>query len=422
VVTEQIEDDQLTSSEIRDKMTGYFVDGELAIDKRTVSVSGLQYEKITSYSKKFTTYSEFRGIQQGSTLYVVMLFVSGNEKTVLNGYQSLLDSFKPSFNKSDKTIKDVTKVKNGVITHTDERYGLSLQLPVGWYAAKETSTPFYFSKEGSLFFYISSAVSGDTLQAWAARREKGLRDQYVSSYLRNITTTPLKLKDGEALVLSYQYSKNLKDWSSVNEVMLISGEYRYEFDFTIYEQSNEFKLQQVYRNAMTSLDIDTDFIAKEFGLIESEWDNDNRSKTIVKRSSKYGYSMNIFASWSGVETDFNADGVLYNIDGGYMNIYENDLTSSELASGVSTYVNSAEGTRAGLTVKEHTTVTINGKQAVRMVLHLSKTETGAPSTQYAYIFNSGNGSLVFEFGIDDAQATERNLKMINDAVQSIKFN
>jgi hypothetical protein len=208
----------------------------------------------------------------------------------------------------------------------------------------------------------------------------------------------------------------------VNEVMLISGEYRYEFDFTIYEQSNEFKLQQVYRNAMTSLDIDTDFIAKEFGLIESEWDNDNRSKTIVKRSSKYGYSMNIFASWSGVETDFNADGVLYNIDGGYMNIYENDLTSSELASGVSTYVNSAEGTRAGLTVKEHTTVTINGKQAVRMVLHLSKTETGAPSTQYAYIFNSGNGSLVFEFGIDDAQATERNLKMINDAVQSIKFN
>ncbi len=421
VITEVVEDGDLSTDELREKIKSYFDESEFVTDQRTVTVGGLKFEKIVSNLKADKTYYEYRGIQQGETFYLVAVGITGNDKSVLNGYQALLDSFKPSYSKTDKTIKDITKVKNGVITFVDKEYGLTLQLPVGWYNVPDSAEPLYVSKEGIISLDISSVKEGDTLAAWAARREKNLRDSLVSSYIRNVSTAPLKMKDGDALVLSYQHSGDQKSWFTTKEVMLVSGDYRYEIDF-ISKAANETKFQQTFSNAIASLDIDTDFIAKQFGLIESDWDNDNRTKRLTKRSSTYGYSIDIFASWTGEKTNFNDDEVLYFIDGGYMNIYEAQSSAGQISSNIASYASSSDGVREGLTIKESTTLSIGGKTGTKTVVHVAKPINTNSYTQYVYAFDWNGASLIFEFIIEDAYATERNLKMMNDVVQSIRFN
>lgn len=89
---------------------------------------------------------------------------------------------------------------------------------------------------------------------------------------------------------------------------------------------------------------------------------------------------------------------------------------------MSNYANSSEGRAGGITLKESTVTSINGKTATKLVLHTAKTEDNKPFSQIFYIFDTIGGSMTFAFFVDDAHATERNLKHIEETVQSIRFN
>ena len=53
---------------------------------------------------------------------------------------------------------------------------------------------------------------------------------------------------------------------------------------------------------------------------------------------------------------------------------------------------------------------------------LSKPKEDLPYTHIFYAFDTAEGSLVFSFAIYDIHATDSNLKLVNDAAQSIHFN
>lgn len=421
VITEQVGESELTSEEQREMMYTYFEGDEYAVDKRTISISGLSFEKLVTYAKQDKTYYEYRGIQQGQNFYVVIVGAMGSDKSILKGYDALLNSFMPSFDTSDKAVKDITKVKDGMITYKDVDFGLTVKLPVGWYNDDESATPTYFSENDSFYFSVSSLLSDDTVEKWAARREALVREDVVGSYLRNVSTTPLKLQDGNALVLSYEVTYDLKTWTTINEVFLISGKYRYSLDY-YYDSANSAKSSETYKKVLASVDIDTAFIEKSFDQVEDEYDFVDRSKKVTKRSSVYGYSIEIPSYWYGLQNNFDEDEVYYSFYGGELLVSEYEGDAASIASTIAQFAKTSEGSATGLTIKKSETVTINGKTAQTIVAHTAKPTTGKPYTEFFYIFNTNDGVLIFTFAVYDANATASNLQRVNDVAQTIRFN
>lgn len=421
VITEPVGEDKLTIEEQRDILYGYYYQDEITVDKRTITVSGLTFEKLVTYTKQSKMYYEYRGIQLDDTYYIVIVGANGTDKSVLNSYETLLNSFTPSFNQSDKTIKDITKVKDGYVTFKDADYGLTVKLPTDWSSDPESTTPWYANETDAFGFSFSSLTEGDTLENAAARREARIREDVIGANIRNFATAPVQLQDGNALMLSYELSYGEDDWFTIHEIYFISGNYRYLLDY-IYPSSNSAKSNPVFKQVVASVDIDTAFIEKSFGLIEDDEEWADRSKKVTKRSAEFGYSIDIPAYWYGVRNNFNEDDVYYTFKAGEMNIFESEKSAASIVPALSGVVNIPENVSQGMTVKESSTVTINGKTAYKVVLHASKPKEGLPSSQIFYVFDTAEGSLTFTFVIYDIYATDSNLKLINDAAQSIRFN
>ncbi|OBZ09906.1 stalk domain-containing protein [Bacillus sp. FJAT-26390] len=421
VFTESVGEDELTSEEKRDLIFSYYEEDEITVDKRTITVDGLTFEKVISYTKQSKMYYEFRGIQKGDTFYIVIVGAKGADKSVLNSYDAFLNSFVPSFNGADTALKDITKVKNGLITFKESDYGLTVKLPADWSSDPESTTPWYENDTDAFQFSFSAAAPGDTLENWASRREARIREDNVSSSLRNITTAPITLQDGNALSLSYEISYGDNIWFSYIEVAYISGDYRYLFDY-IYPSSNSAKSKQLFKQIIDSVDIDIAYIEKSFGTVEEDINLVDRSAKTTKRSSTYGYSIEVPTYWNGLQTNFNKDTVLYTYSAGNLQISQSDKQADALVVSLSQLPGSSDGIAQEVKLRGASEVTINGKKAQRVEIHVSKPENDIPYSHVLYIFDTAKGSIVFSFITYDIKATESNLKIINDAAQSIRFN
>ncbi|OMF35801.1 hypothetical protein BK133_10095 [Paenibacillus sp. FSL H8-0548] len=421
VITERVGDDVLTIEEQRDILSNYYFEDEITLDKRTITVGGLQFEKVVTYTKQTKMYYEYRGIQKAGTYFIVIVGVKGADKSVLSGYDTLLNSFTPAFNSSDKTIKNITKVVNGTITFKDADYGLSVKLPADWSSDPESATPWFTNATDALEFDFSSAAPGDTLENWAARREARVREDIISSNVRNFVSEPVSLLDGKALMLSYEISYGENYWVTLNEIHFISGEYKYSISY-LHPSFNNVKSKQTLKQVIASLDIDIVFIEKNFGLVEDDFDLLDRSKKTVKRSTTYGYSIEIPAYWTGLQKNFNEDGVFYASSAGNFVVYESEGSAASISTEFAQIHTKPEGIAQGISVKENTLVTINGKSARKIVIHAAKPKESLPFTQTLYMFDKTEGCIVFSFSVSDIHATESNLKVINDVAQSIRFN
>ncbi|WP_139996996.1 stalk domain-containing protein [Paenibacillus paridis] len=421
VFTELVGDDELTVEEQRDLLYSYYDGDEITVDKRTITVGGQQFEKIVSYTKQSKMYYEYRGVQKADKYFIILVGVKGSDKSVLASYDVLLNSFTPSFNVSDKTVKNITKVQDGMITFKDADYGFSVKLPAGWYDDSDGSTPSFANKTDSFLFSFGSLLAGDTLDSWAVRHEKNLREEFVSSNIRNVTTAPVTLKNGKALSLSYDISYGEDYWITFNEIAYISGDYRYSLVY-LHPASNSAKSKDTLKQVIASVTIDTAYIEKNFGVVDDQLDLIDRSKKITKRSATYGYSIEMPAFWTGEQNNFNEDDVYYSFNAGEALIYESEKTPSAIVAEISQLPSSPDGILQGVSIKENTTLTINGKSVRKVVLHAAKPRIGIPYSQILYLVERESGSMVFNFTLYDVHATESNLKLINDVAQSIRFN
>ncbi|MCM3628141.1 copper amine oxidase N-terminal domain-containing protein [Paenibacillus glycanilyticus] len=415
VSTEHVSD-VLTSNEIRDKISvDWILSDEVVVDKRAITVNGQSFEKMVTRSTKQGLLFEYRATQQGETFYLVMVGVVGTEKSALDPYQSLLDSFVTSFNKADNTIKDITKVKDGLMSINNKEFGLSLKLPAGWYGVKDSTTPLYVSEDGIFSFTISSLQSGDTVDQWLTRMQQQLHDDFLPNYIKNEKVSSIALKDGNAQVLTYDYSYDMKNWVTVNEVYLVVGNYRYSIHFT-YDTSLGAKGDALFKSTMGTVDIDTAYIEKNYGQIEDQYDNIDRTQVKTKTSSKYGYSVDLPSHWLGVDTDFNQEQVTYVGDYGSLIIqaYE-DVDAATANRAVQQGLQ-----KEGITVSDTSSITVGNSTVGKITIH-DVADSGVPITQVLYFVQSKGNTLLFVFTINDSNATTSALNGFDKIVQSIKI-
>ncbi|MDG0794644.1 copper amine oxidase N-terminal domain-containing protein [Cohnella ginsengisoli] len=117
----------LSAKDQRDYLEGY-VDDETVLNVKEITLpSGTFQSMVTKSSDGF--YYEYRGIQANDRFYILMFGKSAKAASELAANKPLLDSFAPQYDVKNAALKDLSKVKDGVVTYEDADYGLTIQLP-----------------------------------------------------------------------------------------------------------------------------------------------------------------------------------------------------------------------------------------------------------------------------------------------------
>ncbi|PWW08290.1 copper amine oxidase-like protein [Paenibacillus cellulosilyticus] len=419
VVGIEDEEDTLTKEELRDQIQTYFGDNELVMEKKTISVGGVSYEKMVTKSRD-GWFFEYRGIQKDKRVFVVMSGVKATSRDALNKYQDLLDSFTLSFDKSDRSLKDVTKVVNGFITVHDEDYGIEVKLPVNWHRDTESSTPLFFNvDEGLIDFAIKSTVDNETAEQWRAKERAKLEKQFASDYIRNFEESTITLKNGQGQVLKYEYTWDKKNWITEYDVFLIAGDHKYSVSFYLIK-ADSLKTKLMFTQIINSLSIDTKYVDSNFSEIEEA--TDLEGQVLKKSSNKYSYSIELPATWTADEKDFESSLVSYYTDHGtfFLNVIE-DATALEYNKALASYLNTDEdAVAAGAEISQNVMVNINGSMFQRIDVVYPK--ASQPLKSSVYMIERNNRLYVLQFTVSQANDSAGYQEEVTKVLESLKFN
>lgn len=411
-------DQEYTRQEVRDHIKEYFNDTEFVVESTTVTVGNASYEKTVSRDRN-GWYFEYRAYQLNNRIYLIGSGVKSDSRGALDAYKPILDTFTTSFSASDKTVKDITRVQDGYYTAIDHDYGLSVKLPVNWIRDDQDTTPTFLSEDGFMTFDISSLAAGDTVDAWLDRSRKEMEDEFQADYVRSMNESTIRVANGTAQVLSYEYSWDKKTWYKEYEILFVSGTHKYEADF-YYKVGASLNGDKLYNRIVGSLNVDTAFVEKNFSQIDDS--NELGGLTVKKTSKKFGYSITLPQSWYGDKKDFEADEIVYNIPYGLfmISVYDDGTTASDYAQSISTWISqSADLKAANAKVVNSTTTTIAGVTAYRV--DVSLISDGKPAVQSYYAIDHNGKAFVVLYSINEANNTQTVRSRIEAAINSFTF-
>jgi predicted nucleic acid-binding protein len=345
--------------------------------------------------------------------------VKAASRDALNKYQDLLNSFTLSFNRADRSLKDVTKVVNGLITIHDEDYGLEVKLPVKWHRDPDSPTPlFYNVDEGFIDFAIKSVVNNETAEEWRAAERAKLEKEFASDYIRNFEESTITLMNGQGQVLKYEYSWNKTEWITEYDVFYIAGDHKYSINFYSLKDDAS-KGKGLFETIVNSLSIDTEYVDSNFS--EMEEDADLAGQVVKKSSKKYGYSIELPAAWTAEDKDFETESVSYDSKYGFFTLDIMEETSaSQYASRYASYLSTEDGKASGMQLKQTTSTMINGMAVTRMDITIEGTTRAYNSSMY--LIEKNNRLFILEFFVQQANDTPAYQDEVTKVLQSLTFS
>ncbi|TYP75772.1 stalk domain-containing protein [Paenibacillus methanolicus] len=410
-------DQAYTKEEIRDFIFGMTPEDAFILEKKTITTGGAEFEKMVVKTRDGWFY-EFRAIQQNNRIYIIAAGVKSATRDGLNKYQSVLDSFKLSFDASNASLKDITKVKDGYMVVADQDYGLTMQTPADWVRDDESPYPDFGNEDYSFTFRVYSAVSGQTLEQWVTKERTDLEAYFAANYIRNVSESTIEIGNGPARVLSFEYTYDQKEWFTNHEIYYIEDEHKYMASY-FYPSNIAVAGDVLYKQIAPTLEIDTESVDANFSEIE---DTSDSTATVTKTSRKYGYSITLPETWFGIEKDFEQSMVQYGTPYGIfvIDIADEGMSASDFSRVLPQYVaNSSEMTSAGATVKDNTQFTVNGRTFYKIVIEVPRPDEDLNPYVSTYYVTEKNGKVaVMMTTIYMANDTPANREKIENVVKS----
>jgi hypothetical protein len=396
------------------------IENETMLEKTYISNGDRSYARVLT--KAGGKIFEYRAYQKGDKVYLIIFTINKednyNTPAKYNGYKDLMDSFTMTFDSSDKTLKDLSTVKDGLRTYTNDTYGISLKLPANWSKAPDDSNSFTFYDPKQRQFIgitVTSKKDGDTLQAWSDRSRTNFMNVYVPDYRKIEPERSLTIDGNPAVAHRNANTFDLKKWDATDNIYLIKGNYKYYiyFEFTRQEDLSE----SFIKSTLDSLKISQP--SSSIGIIKDPSDDLDKTKTTVYKNKNYHFSVTVPSFWKQEVSKSSGNGVMYSFRQGTFSVYADDDTGytpqrtiEKLESGVKDRLKDSDIT---LTEIENRTETIAGVQAVWAVWETNENVTTACSFE-----KNGTTYLIIA---TNSKATNNDAykKMLVDAIKSFQF-
>ncbi|MEW9699326.1 trypsin-like peptidase domain-containing protein [Paenibacillus sp. SI8] len=394
------------------------------LERQYVKREGVSYAKVVGRSGE-KGYVQTRGYLHNGSLYTLQLFVSKehyNNDFKQNSYNDLLDSFQPSFDRKDESLKDISVFSDGNTTYTNE-YGLTFNLPANWQQEGYSGGSSFYSDDyaQALHVKVTSASSGDTLKSWEERQRKQFEEVYVAKYRSIKEPEELTIAGVPALKVAYASSLG-SQWTAGYSLFFIKDKYKYEVELTYPKETDQEDVKSLLEGLTASLKVDKDSMDRELGFIQDLDELRDPNRAVPYLNEKYKYTLQVPENWSSSKAYGGKDPAskTFLFTGGQLAIQADlkstfeDLVKAEDAAQKKSYEkdNEYKYTDSDVTLFDD----VNAK---KYVVHY--TSYKIPYQETIYLFQKNNIAYTVTLRIDEAVQTEANEARLNQAFESMKF-
>lgn len=392
--------------------------GDVLLDRETVTNAPVPYARIVSRDPEGILW-EGRAYYANNKMYG-LYFADGDalHYTDLEKYAGLLNSFKPSFNKSDKSLKDLSSIENGLRSIMNTDYGIMAGVPASW--SINDQEMFYGDEEnGYLSIRVTSAPKGPagTLHGWTDQMKNWIEEAFIPGSYEIVSLTPIEISGEKGQIQEVRY--NFGDgWTTEYEVMVQQNGYRYYLEYTVPEGKEE--TAKAWDDVLKSIYIDYEAVTANFGRIGEEEFLMDKSKIAIRNSNGYRYSVAIPRYWTAISDRFESSRVEYGFVGGSFEITADKETEAEyVISGMKQYYNEAVSSKSKVKLLNTENISFAGVPAVSFTSHHEKNDIGYTARQI--VFENSGITYTISTVINDANATEAQKQAIEKALTSFQL-
>jgi S1-C subfamily serine protease len=399
--------------------------GDTVLERKYVKQDkGPSYVKLVSKSSS-GSYSQSRAYQKDGSVFIITLAVHDEEtysnKSKLNSFIDLLNSFDLSFDKNNTALKDISVFKSGG-SRVSNAYGLSVELPADWNTEGRESGSFFMS--GDFRQYVSmevtSASAGETLDDWLSRAIKAFEDSYAADYRTTGEVKDVTIAGVPAKTVETSWTLG-GDWNASTTILFIKDKYKYEIEIGYRKNDDN---QNLVKSIIDSIRLDKDAADPNVGFIQDIKELADPGKTIKYHSGKYKYSFSVPETWYSTQKnsrkDKEPDTVSYSFGGGSFTVRADSYGKLEnvIKDRESSYKKNA-GIDSDYKYSE-TDETVFGADAKKFELQYATNKIPYHSTEY--VFSKNNIVYTVTLRINDAMRTEANLVRLQKAFESMSFD
>lgn len=391
---------------------------ETVVDKKIVDNGKTPYAKAISkypdggFTETRTYYS--------NNYYYSVKFIDKKAKNYkdLDKHKDLLDSFKTSFDGSDRALKDLSNVIDGFRKVTLEDYGITLNVPANWLINKEG---LIFGKgDHYMKLKVSSIVDGDTVDKWAGREEKLFTEMFADGFRNVLESKQTTIASVSAIVKKLEYTHGARWWSEY-DAFLFKGMFKVYVEFA-YPKDESATAEALHDKMISSIAIDSAKMEESFGTIEDEYDFIDKTKTITKSSKKYKYSIQVPEFWNAESVDMDEDTTTIEFHGGYVSVSA-DLSTvapyKEMLERILSGYREFEKRDPNFKIVEEKDETYFGVAGKKLVL--KGKDDGVPYQEIQYLFEKNGMTYLVMLSMNDSVHTDANFKRMNDVFASMKL-
>lgn len=416
---------QADSDDLLDELVSYTRSlDETILDQQIVNGSNGTYARVIS--KTTDGYlSETRLYAGNGYLYFVMYADSqAYSYKDFNDNQALLNSFQLSFNSDDDKAEDIAEESDAEETgetFSNEDYGISVNLPSGW-SVSDDSDEATNKDESYAKFGVYSVPAGSTVQNWSQDIRNWFDQNFAADHYRYIGTTERQIDGHNAVINEMQYMYGNDEWYTEYEVLIQQGDYRYYFEYSGLTDSPQTDAE--FEQMVRSMKVDFETLQSNFGHLPLDYYSEDRTKTVTRTSTTYGYSLQVPRYWSDAGNDYNATGVSYYYTGG--SFYVSIKNSSSLEQAVQDWKSSltsggtgTTGSSSTATVSEGQPTTFAGVPAYTFTATFSSDD--APYTGTYTIFTKGKRTFILSSEVNNANNTATHQAEVANVLSSFQW-
>ncbi|MBC8080889.1 MAG: trypsin-like peptidase domain-containing protein [Gorillibacterium sp.] len=422
VSVEKQQSEDLTSSSLLRKLSASGQFGTV-LERKYIDDPTYPYAKITGKLQD-GSYYQARAFLRKDTIYYITLYIENSDiasnKSKLGSYLELLGSFKPEFNRSDLSLKDIASSQKTKTVTSD--YGFSMEVPSTWSQVSWAGGIEYGSDDNSksVSATVTSAASRDTLEAWALRQEKLFASTFATEFRKISGLKKIKIAETAAMENIFSYTMGDKWWVD-HDIYFIKDKYKFHFIISYAKETEPAEIKELIRGITESIRTDKELLNPSLGFIQDEEDLIDPNRTTTYINKKYKYSLKVPELWesdlTGQKNDIKV--ASFSFLGGSLQIEAK--SGAKLADVIKTEENEHKKSKNAdadykYTSSEKLLFGVKGRE-----FQVSSKNKNIPYKLTEYVFAKKGFTYIVKLRINDAVRTTDNLKLLEKTFQSLKL-